>query len=476
MLRPLCLVLLTVLNCAAPGAFAAEPVSHPNVVLIVADDLRPDALGFSGNRAIPTPHLDALARRGARFTRATCSYPICNVSRSEIFSGRLMLDTARAMGGALKFDPQWTLWPRHMKDSGWHTIYSGKWHVAGTPASAGFAETAGLFSGGGAPAGTKATHPRTPTGRDVTGYSGWTFKDDKNAPQPDLGVGLTPDTDRIIAERAIDALQRAGARPFFIQINFTAPHDPLHWPRGREYEIDARDLVLPANFRGAPAFDTGNVSGRDERIVPAPRTVDEVKRERAIYFSQVANVDRQVGRIVETLTRSGQIGRTIVVLTSDHGLALGSHGLMGKQNQYEHTINVPLVMAGPGVPEARTFAAQCYLRDLYPTICELTHTSVPASVQGRSLGPVLRGERAEIHDAIFGYFTDAQRMVRQPDGWKLIAYPQLGRHELFNVKEDPDELRDLAAAPAQQERLQEMKARLAAWQRQHGDPLVAPRS
>lgn len=462
---------------AAPALTAADAPRRPHVVVIVADDLRPDALGFAGSASVRTPHIDRLATRGAVFSRATCGYPICNVSRSEMLAGRIMLGSEinRSAGGALRFDPVWTLWPEHMKRSGWHTVYSGKWHVSGPPWRSGFAETAGLFSAGGGPPGVKATVPTTPTGRAVTGYVGWTFKTDKNKPLPELGVGLTPQTDGIVADRAIEAIRRAGEKPFFIQINFVAPHDPLHWPPGLENDIDYRALALPANFRASPAFDTGNVNGRDESIVPAPRTADEVRKERAIYFSLVENVDRQVGRIVQALEEGGQLANTLIIFTSDHGLALGSHGLMGKQNQYDHTINVPLVMAGPGVPPGRRFDAQCYLRDLYPTVCELAGVDVPPSVQGQSLVPVLRGQKAEVRDAIFGYFTDTQRMMRTADGWKLIWYPKIEKLQLFDTGRDPDELCDLAADSGQAERLERMKNGLGQWQREHNDPVPPPR-
>ncbi len=459
-------LLAIIIAVSAVVPLRAADSTGPNVVFILADDLRADALGFAGGAA-RTPNLDRLAARGAVFTRATCSYPICHVSRSEIFSGRLLLGTGRE---ALKFDPTWILWPEQMKRAGWHTVYSGKWHVSGTPANAGFVATAGLYSGGGAK-GAPLTYPTTPTGRTVTGYTGWTFKDERGLPLPALGVGLTPHTDRIIADRAIAMLSSTGAQPFFLQVNFTAPHDPLFWPPG-ETEDQALPVPLPNNFRAQHPFDTGNIAGRDELVVPPPRSEADVKRERALYFRQVENVDRQIGRIVQALADVGRLERTIIIFSSDHGLALGSHGLMGKQNQYEHTINVPLVMAGPGIPTGRRFVAQSYLRDLYPTICDLTGISIPDGLQGASLAPVLRGEVEKVRDAIFGNFTDTQRMLRENDGWKLIWYPQQRQYQLFNVSADPDELRDRVGEPEQQGRLSRMRTRLEAWQREHQDPLL----
>ncbi|MBM3865734.1 MAG: choline-sulfatase [Verrucomicrobia bacterium] len=455
--------LLAALLAAAPVAPAA-----PNVLLILADDLRPDAPGFAGGRDARTPHLDALARGGAVFPRAACSYPICHVSRSELLCGQLALGRPGqgAPGGPVAFDPSSPLLPSRLAAAGWHTVHAGKWHVSGTPAQRGFRETAGMFSGGGA-AGKPAAVERTPTGREVTGYRGWTFKDAAGRPQPELGVGLTPETDRIITARAAEAIGRLRDRPFFLHVNFTAPHDPLLAPPGSRRRPEPG---LPANFRAAPDFETGNARGRDERIVPAPRTPEAVRAERELYFRLVEEVDRNVGELLQALAAAGARERTLVLFSSDNGLALGSHGLMGKQNQYEHSFNVPLVLAGPGVPAGRRFAAQCYLRDLYPTLCDLLGLATPAGLDGRSLLPVLRGERTEIHEAVFGYFTDTQRMIRTADGWKLTWYPAIQRTELFHLNGDPDELHDLAGEPAHAARLADLRTRLGAWQLQHRDP------
>lgn len=466
-MRQLRVQVLLALLTAVPAVMGAAP-ALPNVLLILADDLRPDAPGFAGGRAARTPNLDQLARGGTVFTRAACSYPICHVSRSELLSGRLALGRSGqgAPGGPVAFDPASPLLPAFLAAAGWHTVHAGKWHVAGTPAQRGFRETAGMFSSGGA-AGKLSSVDRTPSGREVTGYRGWTFKDAAGRALPELGVGLTPETDRMITAQAAAAIDRLRDRPFFLQVNLTAPHDPLLDPPGSKR---GPAPALPANFRPAPGFATGNTDGRDERIVPAPRTAEAVSTERELYFRLVEEVDRNVGELLMALAAAGLRERTLVIFSSDNGLALGSHGLMGKQNQYEHSFNVPLLLAGPGIPAARRFAAQCYLRDLYPTLCELLRLPAPAGLDGRSLAPVLRGERAEVHDAVFGYFTATQRMIRTADGWKLIWYPALNRTELFHLPTDPDELRDLAGEPAHAARLEDLRTRLASWQLRHRDP------
>lgn len=449
---------------------AARAADGPHVLLVVADDLRADVTSAYGGPA-RTPNLEKLAARGALFRRATCGYPICHVSRTEILTGRFTVKEAAA-GKAVPFDKDWAVWPAVMRDAGWHTVHCGKWHVHGTPTARGYVETSRLFSSGGAK-GQALTVPRSATGREVTGYVGWTFKSADGKVVTELGVGLTPETDARIADGAIDAVRRwKPGRPLFLHVNFTAPHDPLHRPKELEDRYKAEDVKLPPNFRKAHPFDHGNLAGRDETIVPAPRSADDVKRERAVYCALVENLDAQLGRVLTALEDRGELDRTLVIFTSDQGLALGSHGLMGKQNQYEHTANVPLVLAGPGVPAGKRFDAQSALRDLFPTVCEMAGVKVPDSVQGKSLLPVLAGKKAEVHDAAYGYFTDTQRMIRTPDGWKLIRYPKAGRTQLFHVAADPDELEDLAGKPAHQDRQKPLTASLNSWLRERGDALA----
>src|SRR5690606_1131724 len=121
------------------------------------------------------------------------------------------------------------------------------------------------------------------------------------------------------------------------------------------------------------------------------------REEIATCYAILSHLDEQIGRILAALKETGQFENTLILFTSDHGLALGSHGLLGKQNMYEHTVNVPLILHGPGVPRGKRFAAQCYLRDLFPTACDLAGVAVPDTVQGKSLVPVLRGEAKEVY-------------------------------------------------------------------------------
>lgn len=451
-----------------PCSIGAAENQRRDILFIVADDLRADMIHALGHPMARTPHLDALADRGTVFTRAVCGYPICHVSRTEMLSGRCLVREA-TKPGPVPISPEWKLLPQVLRDAGWVTVHSGKWHVHGAPKQRGYSEIAGLYSSGG---GQALTLPQSATKHPVTGYRGWTFKDPSNKPMPELGVGLMPDTDVRLTDEVIRCIQLHEKAPLFLHVNFTATHDPLHWPSGKEESYRSSEMPLPENVRPAHPFDHGNLQGRDELIVPAPRSPDSVKAEHAVYLAQLEQMDAQIGRILKALQDAGRLENTLVIFTSDQGMALGSHGLMGKQNQYEHTANAPLILAGPGIPSGKRVATQCYLRDIYPTICDLMGVEIPPTVQGRSLAPILRGDVTEIHEAIYGYFTDSQRMVRTADGWKLVVYPKAGRTQMFQVEKDPGEMQDLSTDSqhaAQKSRLTNL---LRTWQESQSDPVL----
>ena len=416
--------------------------SKPNVLLIVTDDQRPDTIAALGNELIDTPNLDRLVKRGITFEQATCANPLCVPSRAEILTGCSSFRNGVLMGrGGERIDPKLTLLPAAMTAGGYHAWYSGKWMNDGKPLARGYQETRGLFGSGG---GTwkKGEIILGRKGRPVTGYRNWTFKDAKGNPELDKGIGLTSLTDKYVADGALEFLKRKTDKPFFLHVNFTGPHDPLIYPPGYENRYKPADLKLPPNFLPRHPFDHGNLEGRDERLLPWPRTKQDILDEIAVYYAVIDHIDIQVGRIFEQLRADGRLNNTYVIFSSDHGLALGSHGIMGKHNMYEHTIRVPLIIAGPGVPKGKRSEALCYLRDLYPTICDLTGTAIPESVEGKSLKPVINGKQDAIYSEIYGYFRDKQRMVRN-NRYKLIHYPHLDRHQLFDLKNDPHELNDL---------------------------------
>jgi len=458
------------------AALAWQPAAaetRPNLLFLFSDDQRPDTVAALGNDRIRTPHLDALAARGMVFTRATCSYPICVVSRAELLAGRHGWELGVAGQGRVAFPEDTVFLPQALAEAGYRTWHVGKWHVSGRPSQRGFTGVAGLFAGGG----SAWVEPGQEDARGfpVTGYRGWVFQsDDGKERWPELGVGLTSATSAQIADFAISLIESApGDAPWFCHVNFTAPHDPLFPPPGLAERYPAEDFELPPNYLPEHPFDHGNFSGRDEALLPWPRTPESVRELLRDYYAVIDDLDTQTGRILAALEASGQLENTLVIYSSDHGMGIGSHGLQGKQNQYEHTINVPFLAAGPGVPAGGRSEAQIYLRDLYPTLCEIAGAAVPDSVTALSFLPALRGERPDHRKTIHGYFTDTQRMIRRADGWKLIRYPQADRWQLFHLPEDPHEIEDLSESsdPVHRAAFRELRQALADWRREQGDPL-----
>ncbi len=455
--------------CITP---AAEPFPRPNVLLLLADDQRADTIAALGNRLIETPNLDALVNRGLVFRRATCSYPICYVSRAEIFSG--CHGWENGVDGVTQNEPRQDLvsWAEAFQASGYQTAYVGKWHTRGRPDAFGFERTFGLFGSGG---GRWQTSGRTDwKGFPITGYRGWVFQSlDGREKFPEQGVGLTPAIDARFADAALEALDTFAQQeqPWLLHVNFTAPHDPLLMPPGRQGKYLATEMPLPVNFLPQHPFDHGNLRGRDETLMSFPRTPTQTRDVLRLYYSVIDHLDQQVGRILHRLRALNQLERTIVIYSSDHGMAVGSHGLRGKQNMYEHTINVPLVIAGPGIPQGQQSEAQVYLRELFPTSCELCDIAIPTTVTADSFATIARGKQQTHHEEIFGYYTDSQRMIRR-GRWKYILYPRAEREQLFDLTNDPHERHNLADDPAHAERREQLAEALQTWRQREGDPML----
>lgn len=450
---------------AATSAGLAESSQRLNVLLIVSDDQRPDTIAALGNRTIETPHLDSLVRQGVVFRRAICANPLCVPSRAELLSGRDSFQNGFFQDGRLRSDL--TLWPRVMQMVGYRTWYVGKWHTRGRPATCGYDDVDGLFAGGKAPDSPQLDRH----GRPVTGYVGWQFQTDDGRLMPEKGIGLTPNISSEFADAAIRFLKRPHDQPFFLHVNFTAPHDPLFLPPNFEGRYRADQMSLPLNYLVQHPFDHGNLRGRDELLWPFPRTPEIVRDELAVYYAIITHLDQQIGRILKTLDEQQLANNTLVIFTSDHGLAIGSHGLRGKQNMYEHTINVPLIFRGPGLPRGEQRRAQCYLRDLLPTVLDLVgiQHNHRASV---SLVPVLRDAQREVHPFVVGYFGNSQRMIRR-GAFKLIRYPQASREQLFDLQSDPQERHNQIDNPAYATIVAELRQQLIEWLKARGEQAPA---
>jgi arylsulfatase A-like enzyme len=224
-------------------------------------------------------------------------------------------------------------------------------------------------------------------------------------------------------------------------------------------------VELPPNFLPEHPFDNGELRVRDEVLAGFPRDADEVRRHLGAYYAMVSHLDAHIGRVLDALRRAGLADDTLVVFAGDNGLAVGQHGLLGKQSVYDHSVHVPLLFAGPGVPAGQRRPALATLNDIFPTLCELCAVETPASVQSRSLVPCLSEATDSVRDhALFAY-RHLMRGVRDAAGHKLIETAVGGRRhtQLFDLSADPYETRNLADDAAQAATIVGLREALAGW-------------
>ncbi len=446
-------VILTVLALAVCGADPAHNPSTPssclNVLILISDDQRADTIAALGNPHIRTPNLDRLVRRGTVFTRAYCmgsmQGAVCVPSRAMLLTGRTLFHVKDDLTGQVT-------WPETFARAGYATFLAGKWHNSTDSALRAFQAGKAIFFGG--------------------------MGDPYNLPFEDISprhtlVKLPKSEDHSVkrmADAAVEFLRgQSGAVPFLCYVAFNAPHDPRLAPRSYHDWYNAHQPPLPENFLPRHPFDNGALEIRDEKLAPWPRTPEIVRQHLADYYAAIEHLDAQVGRILDALEASGQAGRTLVVFTSDHGLAIGSHGLFGKQNLYDHSMRSPLIVAGPGIPSGQQLDALCYLLDIFPTLGELAGVPGPDGSEGRSLAPILAGRQQAIRDTIFTAYADTQRAVRD-DRWKLIVYPKVHEIQLFDFRNDPGEKYDLAEEPSHAGERERLLKLLCDWQGRLDDP------
>jgi arylsulfatase A-like enzyme len=195
-----------------------------------------------------------------------------------------------------------------------------------------------------------------------------------------------------------------------------------------------------------------------------------VKTHRGEYYAIIEHMDAQVGRILDALKKSGKADSTVLIFTADQGLAVGHHGLMGKQNMFEHSMRSPLFIAGLGIPKSKRITTPVYIQDVMPTTLELAGVEIPEHVQFRSLLPLIDGKRNKNYDAMYGAYIDLQRMVRK-DNWKLIYYPKIDKTLLFDLNKDPEEINDLAGDERYAPVVEELRKELRRLQKETGDEL-----
>lgn len=445
--------MLALCLCLVAARAADRP--RPNILFLFADDMRADTIAAHGNPHIHTPNLDRLVKSGFSFRGNYVfggnSGAVCVPSRAMLMTGKtwFKIDAPTMNGGKLLGET--------LSENGYVTFGAGKWHNGQASFLRSFQQGKTIMFGG------MSDHTKVPV-RDLGA-------DGKLSPER-VGEKFSSE---LFADSAIEFLRsRDHARPFFAYVAFTAPHDPRQFPHGYAERYYKKLPPLPPNFQPQLFFDNGMMKGgRDENLGAWPRTEAMIRDQIAEYYGLISHMDEQIGRILAALKRTGQADNTIIIFAADNGLALGSHGLLGKQSVFEHSTRVPLVIAGPGIPKNKSTKAFTYLLDIYPTICDLLSIAPPPDLEGASLQPLWAGQKSKIRDSVFLPFLDVQRAVRD-ERWKLIAYPKIGHLQLFDLQNDPHETKNLIDDPNFKAELPRLLALMQQWQSRVGDTVKIP--
>ena len=430
---------------------------RPNVLFLLTDDQRVGTIHALGNEEIQTPNMDWLVREGTAFTRAhipggTAS-AVCMPSRAMIHSGRTLFHLEES---GRNIPPCDTTLGQCFLENGYHSMGIGKWHNGVESFHRSFDNGANIFFGG------MWDHWNVPVND---------FKPDGRYDQQ---IHFTPnfsassDAVTVLAERinagvhstdlfsgsAIDYLRNYDSdQPFFLYLSFLAPHDPRTMPERFRHMYDPEKITLPVVNCG------WSNKGRDENTEAYPRRPEAIRRHIADYYAMISHVDWCIGNILDVLREKNLLEDTIIVFTGDNGLAVGQHGLMGKQNIYEHSVGVPLVLRGPGVPKGRVDERFVHLLDIFPTLCDLCGMETPPTVDGLSFAPMFRDPDYVTRPELYLAFQSRIRGVMD-ERYKLIEYrtEDLKLTQLFDLERDPWEKNnfyDIAGYEAVTARLRE---------------------
>jgi len=457
---------LAVQGCASPTLLSGKPKDKPNILFLFADDMTYEAIGAFGSE-VETPNLDKLVKNGVTFTHAynqgAWHGAVCVASRTMLNTGQFLWNAKDVEKKLDKEKEGGRFWSQYMKKAGYDTYYSGKWHIKTTVDD--------LFD--------VVSHVRPGMPGTVPQAYNRPHESKEDAWKPwDTTVGGYwqggKHWSEVLGDDGVEFINKAAAKdnPFFMYLAFNAPHDPRQSPKEYVDKYPLDEVDVPENF--LPEYPYKDAIGcskklRDEKLAPFPRTEHAVKTHRQEYYAIITHMDQQVGRMLDALKEQGLDKNTYVFFTSDHGLACGHHGLIGKQNMYDHSMRVPLMVTGPGISRGK-IESPVYLQDIMPTTLELAGVEIPPQVQFKSLLPVLRGESNGAYDAVYGGYKNLQRMVVD-DNYKLILYPKIKKARLFNLKKDPHEMIDLGEDDRYTSIRKNLFAKLLELQKEMNDPL-----
>ncbi|MGC8972431.1 MAG: sulfatase-like hydrolase/transferase [bacterium] len=446
-----------------------------NILFILTDDQRFDTVNALGNKEIITPNMNRLVEKGTVFTHAyipggTCP-AVCIPSRAMIHTGRTLFHIEE---DGSKLSNNYELLGETLKRIGYYTYGVGKWHNDINSYVRSFTNGAAIFFGGMWDHWNVPTCEFDPTGRyeNVINFTPNFFFSNKTIKVHCDKFSTGRHSTELITDVIIDFITHYDSeQPFFAYVAYLAPHDPRTMPQRFIDMYDSRQIELPKNFMKEHPFDYGIREIRDELLSPYPRTEEVIKKHIIEYYAMISHLDYGIGRILEALDKTGKIDDTIIILTGDNGLALGQHGLMGKQSVYEHSVRVPLIFTGPDIPKGLKIDNFVYLLDIYPTLCELLRIEVPSSVEGKSFASMFSNPNIKTRSTIYLAYTDLIRGIRDQK-YKLIEYRGYNTiTQLFDLENDPWEINNLSTRKEYVEVMTKLRQEMEKTRDEWGDEL-----
>ena len=410
--------------------------------------------------------LDKLVENGTNFTQAhipgaTCG-GVCLPSRAMLHTGKTLFHLQK---NGSYIPEEHTLMGEVLQKEGYETYGVGKWHNGTQSYARSFTDGDEIMFGGMADHWNVPICDFDPDGNYEEALSyiiddPFTNNEVRERYCEDVHPGKH--SSELFCETSAEWLRNYDQEnPFFMYISFMAPHDPRSMPEEFLNMYDPDDIELPENFREKPPFEFLDIDQRrDESLATYPRQPEEIKKHIAEYYAMITHLDHEMGKVIETLKETGEYENTIIIFAGDNGLAVGQHGLVGKQNLYDHSIRVPLVFSGPGIPAGEERDSYVYLLDIFPTICDFIGSEIPDSVEGISMFEVIQNENQSIRDTLYLAYEDLIRGVKS-DGYKLLKYRKNGRYnELFNLNNDPYEIDNLYHEPQYEDKIKELENKL----------------
>lgn len=421
-------------------------MNKPNVLILFTDDQRFDTIHALGNEQIITPNMDKLMENGTTFTQAHIpggTIPaVCMPSRAMLNTGRTLFSIENQ---GQKIPDDHTLLGEVFKQQGYQCFGTGKWHNSSSSYARSFTCGDNIFFGGMHDHWSVPVHTYDESGKysnkvkKVKDYFHNNEPEEFQANKMNLGEHSTD----FIAEGLLKFLDGEHSEPFYAYTSFLAPHDPRTMPEKFSAMYDPEKIEVPKNFQEYHHIEYANMNCRDETLAPYPRTIENTQKQIAEYYAMISHLDYQIGRVIEKLEEKGLMENTIVILAGDNGLSLGQHGLFGKQNLYDHSVRVPLVFCGKGIPKGLQKDNLVFLSDIFPTLCEMLGFEIPSSVNCPSFAKAFT-EDVTIRDYLYLAYTTYIRGVRKGD-FKYVEHRFEGKQtfSFFDLKNDPLEMANL---------------------------------